>query len=33
VFFRYFPGRAQRSPALRAFVETAKELVVSPTIS
>ncbi len=30
-FFLYFPSRARRSPALRAFVETAKELVASPT--
>jgi DNA-binding transcriptional LysR family regulator len=26
VFFLYYPSRAQRSPALRAFVETAREL-------
>lgn len=26
-FFLYYPSRAQRSPALRAFVEAAKELV------
>jgi DNA-binding transcriptional LysR family regulator len=26
-FFLYYARRAQRSPALRAFVETAKELV------
>ncbi|KFE58927.1 Transcriptional regulator, LysR family protein [Hyalangium minutum] len=26
-FFLYFPSRAQRSPALRLFVDTAKELV------
>ena len=25
-FFLYFPSRAQRSPALRLFVDTAKEL-------
>ena len=25
-FFLYFPSRAQRSPALRLFVEAAKEL-------
>jgi DNA-binding transcriptional LysR family regulator len=31
-FFLYFPSRAQRSPALRAFVETAKELAVSPDL-
>ena len=27
-FFLYFPSRAQRSPALRAFVDAAKELAV-----
>jgi DNA-binding transcriptional LysR family regulator len=26
-FFLYHPRRAQRSPALRAFVDTARELV------
>ena len=26
-FFLYFPSRAQRSPALRLFVDTAKELL------
>jgi DNA-binding transcriptional LysR family regulator len=31
-FFMYFPSRAQRSPALRAFVEAAKEFAVSPTV-
>lgn len=30
-FFLFFPSRAQRSPALRAFVEAAKELAVSPS--
>jgi DNA-binding transcriptional LysR family regulator len=28
-FFLYFPSRAQRSPALRLFVDTAKELLVN----
>jgi DNA-binding transcriptional LysR family regulator len=27
-FFLYFPSRAQRTPALRAFVETARELAI-----
>jgi len=30
-FFLYFPSRAQRSPALRLFVDAAKRLAVSPT--
>jgi len=30
-FFLYFPSRAQRSPALRLFVDADKELAVSPT--
>jgi DNA-binding transcriptional LysR family regulator len=30
-FFLYFPSRAQRSQALRAFVETAKQLAGRPT--
>jgi DNA-binding transcriptional LysR family regulator len=29
-FFLYFPSRAQSSPALRLFVDAAKELAVSP---
>ena len=29
-FFIYFPSRAQRSPALRLFIETAKELTKTP---
>ncbi len=29
-FFLYFPSRAQRSPALRLFVETARELAAGP---
>jgi DNA-binding transcriptional LysR family regulator len=28
-FFLYFPSRAQRTPALRAFVDAAKALAVS----
>jgi DNA-binding transcriptional LysR family regulator len=31
-FFLYFPSRAQRSPALKLFVETAKELAASGKI-
>lgn len=27
-FFLYFPSRAQRSPALRLFVDAARELAV-----
>jgi DNA-binding transcriptional LysR family regulator len=30
-FFLYFPSRAHSSPALRLFVEAAKELAVGPT--
>jgi len=30
-FFLYFPSRAQSSPALRLFVDAARELAVSPT--
>jgi DNA-binding transcriptional LysR family regulator len=30
-FFVYFPSRAQSSPALRLFVDAARELAVSPT--
>ena len=29
-FFLYFPSRAQRSPALSLFVETARELAANP---
>lgn len=29
-FFIYFPSRAQRSPSLRLFIETAKELTKAP---
>jgi DNA-binding transcriptional LysR family regulator len=31
-FFLYYPSRAQRSPALRLFVEAARELSLSPTV-
>ncbi len=27
-FFLYFPSRAQRSPPLRLFIQTARELAV-----
>lgn len=27
-FFLYYPSRAQRTPALRLFVETARELLM-----
>ena len=30
-FFLYFPSRAQRSPALRLFVEAAREFAASPS--
>jgi len=30
-FFLYFPSRARSSPALRAFVDLAKQRSVSPT--
>ena len=30
-FFLYFPSRAQRSPSLRLFIETAKELAARAT--
>jgi DNA-binding transcriptional LysR family regulator len=30
-FFLYFPGRAQSSPALRLFIDAARELAVSPS--
>jgi hypothetical protein len=30
-FFLYFPSRAQRSPALRLFVDAAKELALRAT--
>jgi DNA-binding transcriptional LysR family regulator len=29
-FFLYFPSRAQVSPALRAFMDTAREVTVRP---
>ena len=31
-FFLYFPSRAQSSPALRLFVDAARELAVGPTL-
>jgi DNA-binding transcriptional LysR family regulator len=31
-FFLYFPNRAQRSPALRLFVDAARELAASPKV-
>jgi len=31
-YFLYFPSRAQSSPALRLFVDAARELAVSPKV-